>query len=402
MKSKGELWIVSELFYPDETATGFYMTNIAEHLAKGQTINVICGSDIYEKGTKLIASNQYFSENLKIHRIKVLSLDKNRILSRIFRFIYLTIALAIHMMMKIKRYDRVLLVTNPAFIVPLASFLSRIKGFELSILVHDVFPENLIPAQILKPGTIVYNILNSLFNWAYKSVDKIIVLGRDMQEVFLKKIGKNTDKIIVIENWSDIHAVFPQQVDSAVVYENLELNNKIIFQYAGNIGRLQGLSELLDIISEVSNTKLHFIFLGEGAFKDKLILKANALSLSNVSFCSSFKRSKQNLYLNACDVAIVAINEEMFGLGVPSKSYNIMAAGKPILYIGNKDGEIALAIREYNIGWQFEFSQKENLVNFFNQFDISMVANKGLNSRAIAESKYSVDRILEKYSNLYS
>ncbi|MCP9747553.1 glycosyltransferase family 4 protein [Lacihabitans sp. CS3-21] len=402
MKLRGELWIVSELFYPDETATGFYMTNIAKHLAKDQIVNIICGSDIYEKGTKLIAADQYFSENVKIHRIKALSLDKNRILSRIFRFMYLTITLAFQMMIKIKRNDRVLLVTNPAFIVPLASFLSKIKAFELSILVHDVFPENLIPAQILKPRSTIYYVLNSLFTWAYKSSDRIIVLGRDMQELFQKKIGNENNKISVIENWSDIHTVFPIKVDSAIIYENVDLKDKVIFQYAGNIGRLQGLSELLDIISEISNTELHFMFLGEGAFKDKLILKANALGLSNVSFCSSFNRSKQNLYLNACDVAIVAINEQMFGLGVPSKSYNIMAAGKPILYIGNKNGEIGLLIKENNIGWQFEFSQKASLVNFFNQFDISMVGDKGLKSRAIAESKYSVDKILEKYSNLYS
>jgi glycosyltransferase involved in cell wall biosynthesis len=402
MKVKSELWIVSELFYPDETATGFYMTHIAKHLAKGQKVNVICGSDIYEKGTKLIANDQYFNENLRIYRLKALSLDKNQLLSRIFRFIYLTIALAFQMLIRVKKFDRVLLVTNPAFIVPLASLLAKVKSFELIILVHDVFPENLVPAQILKPSSVAFKFLAFIFNLAYKSADKIIVLGRDMQDLFFKKTGKGKNDVLIIENWSDTDTVCPVEVNTEEVYENVDLKDKIIFQYAGNMGRLQGLLELLEIISKCSNTKLHFMFLGEGAFKERLIEKAGELNLKNVSFLKSFSRNEQNRFLNACCVAIVPIMEEMLGLGVPSKSYNIMAAGKPILYLGNKNGEIACVINENKVGWHFKFSEKENLIEFFNQFDMTKIEDKGLNARKIAESKYSIDVILEKYSNLFS
>ena len=74
----------------------------------------------------------------------------------------------------------------------------------------------------------------------------------------------------------------------------------------------------------------------------------------NTVYAGFRSRSNQNDFLNACDIGIVTLADGMYGLGVPSKSYNIMATGKPILYIGESDSEIALCIKRYNIGWVVE------------------------------------------------
>jgi glycosyltransferase involved in cell wall biosynthesis len=178
------------------------------------------------------------------------------------------------------------------------------------------------------------------------------------------------------------------------------LRDKIVFQYAGNIGRCQGLEELIDVIALCSNPSLHFVFIGEGALKNTLINKTETLNLRNVSFLNSFSRSQQNLFLNACDVAIVSLYDAMLGLGVPSKSYNIMAAGKPILYLGNKNGEIGLVVEEENIGWQFESSQSHEILSFFNHFDKSSIGERGVNARISAELRFAKNHILSKYEQL--
>lgn len=399
MEAKKKIWIVSEVFYPDETATGFYLTGIAKHIAQYQEVNIICGSDTYEKKTNQIAQEKGLPENIYVYRIKALSLDKNKLFSRVFRFLYLTFALAYQILKRIKKGDDVWLVTNPAFLVPIAALFAKLKGFQLTVLVHDVFPENLIPINLLKPQSIIYRALKYIFKRAYISVNRIIVCGRDMGLLFEQKLGTN-EKIIIIENWADVDTVYPNLENQQSVYEDLGLRDKIVFQYAGNIGRCQGLEELLDIIALCSNPTLHFVFIGEGALKSTLIAKAEFQKITNVSFMNSFHRSQQNLFLNACDVAIVSLYDAMLGLGVPSKSYNIMAAGKPILYLGNKNGEIGLVVEEDKIGWQFESSQTDKILDFFNQFNRFSIGEKGVNARISAEQRFAKHHILSKYDQL--
>lgn len=391
-------WIVSELFYPDETSSGYYLTEIAKKIAQYQEVNVICGSLLYEKNSNLTA-REPLPQEINIFRVKTVSFNKNKIIFRILRLINLTLAFSYKLATKVKKIDNVILVTNPAFLIPIATLLSKIIGFHLTILVHDVFPENLAPINLLNTKKIPYKVLKFIFDKAYKSVDQIIVCGRDMELLFKQKTNIS-QKIILIENWSDIDTIYPNFKNQQTIFQDLALKGKIVFQYAGNIGRLQGLEELIDVAACCINLKIHFIFIGEGALKTYLQEKVKLRKMTNTSFLPSFSRDQQNSFLNACDVGIVSLHNDMVGLGVPSKSYNIIAAGKPILFLGNKKSEISLMINEHNIGWQFESTQKQDIINFFNNFSLNQIGIMGTNARVIAETKYSKNKILEKYVNL--
>jgi glycosyltransferase involved in cell wall biosynthesis len=399
MENKKKLWVVSELFYPDVTSSGYYLTEIAKKLAQTYMVNVICGPVSYEKKYNLKEDKEDSLYNISIHRVNVLSLDKNKLLFRILRLLNITLAFSYQLFIKIKKGDQVLLVTNPAFLIPIAAFFSKIKGFQLTILVHDVFPENLIPVNLINPKSIIYRSLKLLFDKTYRSVNQIIVCGRDMELLFKHKT-ENKGHIFLIENWADIDTVYPDTNNQANVYQDLGLEDKIIFQYAGNIGRLQGLEELIDIFAGCTNPSLHLILVGEGAMKSALQMKVNEQKISNVSFFPSFDRSQQNIFLNACDVGVVSLLDNMLGLGVPSKSYNIIAAGKPILFLGNKNSEVSLMIQDHSTGWEFELTQKAEIIDFLNKFDLSVMKNKGFNARIIAEKYYAKDYILNKYQRL--
>lgn len=399
MENKKKIWIVSEVFYPDETSSGYYLTEIAIHLSKYQEINVICGSSSYEKQSNIVSNKKNLPENINVFRVKTLPFNKNKLVSRVFGLLHLTFSFAFKLLLKVNKNDDVLLVTNPAFLVPIIAIFAKIKHFKLRVLVHDVFPENLVPVNLINQHGWAYKLIKKVFNKAYSSSYQIIVCGRDMKVLFEEKIGKSEkDKIVVIENWADIDTIFPVKNQNREIYQNDKLNDKMIFQFAGNIGRLQGLEEFIDIIKKCVNPDLHFVFIGEGALKN--FLKEKAVGMSNVTFMPSFNRNQQDIFLNACDVGIVSLYDSMLGLGVPSKSYNIIAAGKPILFLGNKDSEISLMLHEHNIGWQFELTQFEDIVNFLNNFCIEEAYLKGKNSRIVAETKYAKNNILDKYRDL--
>lgn len=394
------LWIATELFYPEQTSTSFILTKIANRLSEKYSVKVVCGEPVYDKESKT-SESFVLNRNVFVHKIKGWLGNKNSLLFRTLRFVFLSLSIFFYLLKNVKRGEKVLIVTNPAPLVLLISILKKIKKIELIILVHDVFPENTVPAGILKSGSLLYKCVKRIFDKAYSTADKLIVLGRDMQKVIENKIKKytNISKITIIENWGDIYGIYP--ISKEKVFDSISpMNGKIVFQYAGNIGRVQGLLELLEIIKCVDNEKLAFYFVGEGGVKKTMVDYVRTHHLKNVYFDGSYSREDQLSVLNKADVAFVSLAEGMFGLGVPSKAYNILASGKPILYIGEENSEIDLLIKEKKVGYSFKHHQKEELIRFFNHFDeksVKDMEHKKENARKAAEENFSEEIILNKF-----
>lgn len=402
IKKKGKLWIITELYAPDQTSTAFVLKEISDYLVKSRKIEVICGPLNYQQ-----VSNQNILNEInlaKVTRIRSLNLNKNNILLRTLRHIILSIQLSVKYLLKSKKEDSVLIVTNPAPLLLLFALISKFSRRKINVLVHDVFPENTLPTKIIKNGkSLHYLILKKLFDAAYSQFDTLIVLGRDMRLKISDKIDSKNNKkpkIEIIENWADIEEIYPLKSSQFSTIKN-GISNKFIFLFAGNLGRAQALEELFIIIQKVTNPLIHFVFLGDGALKDKLIYFKDLNKLNNVTIGSSFPRSEQCLNLNSCHAGIVSLSKGMMGLGVPSKSYNILASGKPILYFGDENSEISLLIKENNIGWSYNSS--ESLLEFFNQIDESFfdLSNKlGLQARDLVEKQYSKIVILDKFKGV--
>ena len=142
---------------------------------------------------------------------------------------------------------------------------------------------------------------------------------------------------------------------------------------------MQGLDKVTDMLPE--DIELHFY--GTGAMEKKLKERKR----KNVFFHGPYFRSQQNEVLAACDIALVTLQEGMYGLGVPSKTYNILASGRPVLFFGPKGSEIDLLIREEGIGY----------CGWPEKWDRTTLIEMGRKARALAESKYSESVILDKF-----
>ena len=396
------IWIVSELFYPEETSTAYILTKIAEALSRKFDVNVICGPTSYSQTSTLKKTESNIDiPRLKVYRVSETSLDKNKLTTRIIRFLTLSFKLSAKLYKSVQKGEPVLIVTNPAPILLIMPLIKRLKKFPLYILVHDVFPENTIPANIISSTkSLSYRILKYFFDSAYRKSDKLIVLGRDMQDVIQKKLGKNKNhtQVTIIENWAQTGIVFPQG-------KSLELlisSPKIDIQYAGNVGRVQGLQEFLEIFHAARNSDIRLSIWGEGAVKKDLEKYVKVNSVENVIFWRSYSREEQNIVLNNCDLAIVTLADGMYGLGVPSKSYNIMAAGKPILFIGDLNSEIAIMIKQYEIGYCFDPKEVNEILSFLvslHETSRKDLIEKGIKARKVAEKYFSEDTILKKFIN---
>ena len=168
------------------------------------------------------------------------------------------------------------------------------------------------------PGSKGYNNVKNMPGWA-----KITIINQKL----LNTPGAHPYHL-VYENWADLKGIKPQPMP----------DGQIILEYAGNIGRVQGLDKVIDNLPD--KVELHLY--GTGSMEEE-IMKMNH---PRVFFHGPYFRSQQNEVLAACHMAIVTLQEGMYGLGVPSKTYNILASGRPVLYFGPKDSEIDLLVKE--------------------------------------------------------
>ena len=388
------LWIVSELFPPDETSTAYILGEIANAMSQKYAVKVITGPEIYDKRKKLDPNNTFkLAGSIEVFRVKTIDADKNTVKGKIESILASSYKISREVTKQVKSDDKVLMVTNPFPLIVLMARLKKKVGFELNLLVHDVFPENTKPANVQVPFK---KVVEKIFSWAYSKSDQFIVLGRDMREVVEEKVKKYnpSPNIQIIENWADIEGIQPSQRN---------FNDKIVIEYAGNIGRGQGLQSFIDNLSKANNKNVQFELYGTGAVEDSLKKIVLSNNIGNVAFHGPYFRSQQNEVLNACDIALVTLAEGAYGIGVPSKTYNIMASGKAILYIGHPESEIALLVKENNIGFVFSPKDNRGIQDFLTQLcpsSIIGIREMGARARRIAEEEYSKSFILEKFKRV--
>ena len=173
-------WIISELFYPDEVATGYYLTEISKKLNEEGRVSVICGPTNYQ--SKSLRTNIPLSKEIEIYRVSSLNFNKNHIIQRILKAITFSFAVFFYGVFKINKHDKVLVITNPPILIPIIYLIKKIKKIKYYVLIHDLFPDNAITGRLLK-NNILIQIINKIFNLSYNNAEKIIVVGDDEENI---------------------------------------------------------------------------------------------------------------------------------------------------------------------------------------------------------------------------
>lgn len=125
--------------------------------------------------------------------------------------------------------------------------------------------------------------------------------------------------------------------------------------------------------------------------------------LSNITLLPNRPRNDQINFLNACDVAIVSLVAGMKGVSVPCRIYNIMAAGKPMMAIADRQSEVALVIKEEGIGWTIQPNKPDKLVKAIYEAKSSprLLHEMGKRARMAAKTKYTYESVLNAYYSLF-
>ncbi|MGQ0543257.1 MAG: glycosyltransferase family 4 protein [Blastocatellia bacterium] len=396
---KRRLWVVSELYYPEETSTGYYMTRIAEGLADDFDVKVICGQPNYsKKGTT--APKREIHKNVEIFRAAGTRLDKNVIPLRLINMLTHSIAVLGSGLKRFRKGDRIFVVTTPPSLPLIVTIASLFKGSSYTLLIHDNYPELAIASGKMKASSFAAKLTRYLNRWTYKYAAKIIVVGRDMQVLVGEKTKGLDIPITFIPNWAELDAVSPAPRGDNKLLKELDLSDKFVLLYAGNMGYPNDVESIVECARELSvDSGIHFLFLGTGAKRKWLEDAVYERKLENVTLLDPRPREDQQNFLNACDVAIVSLVDGMLGVSMPSRTYNVLAAGKPILAIADSESEVAMLVNEEQVGWVVPPSDPFALAAAIKSIASQSGDLKDIRQRArkAAEAKYSISTAISAY-----
>jgi colanic acid biosynthesis glycosyl transferase WcaI len=399
-------WVVSELYYPQETATGCLLTQLAEGLAHAsdsrQRVGVLCAMPPrLPHGSEPPAREE--RAGVHIHRCRATTLNKDNLLLRLANAATQTLALAWAVLRRVERGDAVLVVTNPPTLPFLVALICTLKRTPCILLIHDLYPDAAVAAGMLKEGCLVVQAIRLCNHALYRHVARIVVLGRDMQERVRCLLPGEPQRVVVIPNWAEPDAIHPCDRDATQLVQELNLGGKFIVEYAGNMARVNDVETLLCCAEQLrERSDIHFLFLGAGARRRWLEEQVTQRALTNVSLVANRPRRNQADFLNACDVGVVALCRGMYGVSVPSRTYNIMAAGRPVLAIVEPGSEIARMVEEEGAGWVVPPGDAEQLAQKIESLagDRRALLAAGQRARCAAETTYSLPSVLHAYQEL--
>jgi glycosyltransferase involved in cell wall biosynthesis len=203
------------------------------------------------------------------------------------------------------------------------------------------------------------------------------------------------ERLSIITNWGDVDTVRPSDDGNA--------RDTFVVQYSGNLGRTHGVETLLAAAEELRGDRsVRFMIIGSGARRATVERRIAAGDLENVTLLPPVPREELGATLNAGDVSVITFLPGMKGVSVPSRMYNVLAAGRPLIAAADPDSEIALLIREEELGWVVDPGDARGLVTAIRAAHAAPELRRAMGARArrLAEARYSREAVVQQWTAL--
>lgn len=397
--SRRRVVFVNRFFYPDLSATSQILFDLAKRLsASGIEVHVICSAQLYDKPHVRLSSYECIY-GIHVHRTWTSRFGRDRLFGRTVDYASFYMSSAAKLVAQLRPGDLVVAKTDPPLISIAAAVIARLRGAELINWLQDVFPEiaSHLGANPL-PGWLD-SALKQVRDRTLSTACMNVVLGTRMRE-HLESRRVPADRIQIIENWADDVSVRPMSTEASELRARLGIQDRFVVSYSGNLGRAHEYETLLAAATELQQDQdVVFLMIGGGARMNELRAAVERDRLPNFRFLPYQPREALSDSLSAADVHLACLLPQLEGLIVPSKVYGILAAGRPVLFIGDDDGEIARIVTAARCGVAVRSGDSQLLAEVIRSLrrNPRSRAEMGLRARQLFEQKYTVKRATEQW-----
>lgn len=296
---------------------------------------------------------------------------------------------------RLGKVDAVVTMTDPPLQV-VAGSLGACRARKKIHWAQDIYPELAEELGVLKPGSMATQALRKVSTAALRSQDEVVAVGRCMRQRLINR-GVDARSIEVIPNWSPVQEASSESV--AGMRRRLGWGSDFIALYSGNLGLAHDFDTLVEAAAQLTGSGIRMVFAGEGPQLEQV--KQVMQRYPHVSFIPSQPREDLAAFLGAADVHLVTVHPQLSGLVVPSKFYGIMTAGRPSVYIGPKESEVAIVLRESGAGVALRNSDGVGVASVLRDLkaDRARLAEMREKARRVAQD-YTFAKALERWQEI--
>lgn len=340
--------ILAQYFPPEISATGRRAQDLAASLAgRGHEVTVLTGRPNHPATAgryfcRHAASSERTSGGYRVLRLPVFRSPEPLAWNRVLNYLTFVLFAAARGIF-LDRPDAILAVSPlPAGFAALA--LSTLHRAPLVYDLQDIWPDSARAVGVMKRG-LALRLLGGLERLLYRRSARIVVISEGFRE-YLANLGVPRERVRVISNGVDAE-LFRDAEPEQRLRRAQPLRGRFVVGYVGNHGLAQGLDTVIDAADRLRASAVAFLLIGEGVEKSRLERKARHAGLDNVRFLRGVPRGRVPRLLAACDAGLVILRDDpLFRITIPSKLYEYMAAGKPVLCsVGGETAGVVVSAR---------------------------------------------------------
>lgn len=315
----------------------------------GYRVWVVTSRQMYEDPQAMLPARQV-QWGVEIRRVRTTHFGRMNLFGRAFDYATFYVTTFWVLLRITRRGDVIVAKTDPPLISVIAWIVAKAKGASLINWLQDVFPEVAQALGVLKWRPLVVPI-RWLRNLSLRGATMNVVLGERMRQHVCAQ-GVARERTAVIHNWVDGSRIHPVPQGSNSLRKTWNLEDKFVVGYSGNMGRAHEFETIIGAMRRVQDKEnIIFLFIGGGAAKETLRRAIRESGLHNFLFQPYQPQERLSESLSVPDVHLVSLRPQLEGLIVPSKIYGIAAAGRPVIFIGDIDGEVGRMVVRCGFGF---------------------------------------------------
>lgn len=395
-------------FAPEQAASSYIWTNLHEDFAKNgfdcDVYTPVPTRGITAEIRKEYATTKkyeaWYDGKLEIKRFSLWNEPKGTI-GRFVRYFVQCGLLYLKMFCgKKERYDVIFAASTPPIMGATCALMKRHLGIPFVYNLQDIFPDSLFNNGLANKNGIPWKIGRVIEDFTYRHADKIIVISEDFKKNIMAK-GVPEEKIVVVYNWVDQNAVVDIPRKKNKLFDAYGLDrSKFYVTYNGNIGLSQNMDMLLSVAEEFQKdyADIHFVLVGNGAYLDEVKRMVAEKKLENVHLLPFQPYEDISHVFSLGDASLVISKPGTGAASVPSKTWSIMSASRPVL-ANFDENELKQIVEEYNCGIFTKAGEKEafkqSILALYN--DSEMAVEMGRNGRQFVMDNLTREVGTQKY-----
>jgi glycosyltransferase involved in cell wall biosynthesis len=358
-----------EIVFINQNA-GYLMIDIIHAHEQYTRRSFITGS-LTERDIKLDAS-------VKIE--KIIKYNRSSGIKRLFTWGWAFIQICWLVKTRHRKAD-LFIVSNP----PFAVFIPLICKNPFSLLVYDVYPDALVAFHFFGDQAYVTRLWRKANRRIFAKAKKIFTISNGMKKVLAQYVP--ADSIQVVPVWSHNDFLKPVPKADNLFIRQQGWQDKFLVIYSGNLGHTHDIEMLVEMAAKITDDTIHFVIIGDGDKKQLLKEQIAAFQLTNCSLMPWQEVAMLPYSLSAADLAVVSLGKEASALSVPSKTFNLLSVGAPLICITAAASELSALVHQYQLGECFEATEIDRMIEFIYKVKSNSGYQLELRQHALKASK---------------